>query len=601
MKLLYYWNEPANKIGFGPATDANLKAAIAWAAKSSGRYIRATVVKDTATIADDTQLSFVRVGEPDPADNPQPDLVFLSNTSNDSTTERYCFWLERPSDDTLRVLPFNATFGQVLRAKSVRHEPTFWGFAPTVESTTVTDTDDTAIDTPATNVSPPAATVPAPTPVLDRTTRLIEDEAAARRAGWAPAPPVYALGTPIIDYGKNRWKTGRREWEKTPPTVEGLTAVIQRVAEERREDRVVRVSELSMDTDGHLVVGGERYAIETLGMKQLLTRIKNGDFEKPTEDEKIVSQIVEELQEEYDDSVGRTLFPSAFDLMSAVDPDLRASVFNTQVRRHGDASQKLKLRLRSRTDAAMQQMYSVVGPNYTTFDADKVSAALRNCLYKMNGGRQARGEVLYDPSTTRLKVNALWHADLPYDGGSAGDFFKGGIVGYSNDAGGGGVSGNGQLWRNLCLNLIIVNVAKKSLFRITHRSSADEIAKAINEGMKQAEKDFAYFLQRWGILHATPIKSVRLWGEQFVNVEEAIKWAVENGRITAGVGKDVLTEALLNSYAAEPGDNLEALINAMTRTHDDKYSKLVQSAVESLEQQAGELVMVLARSAESQM
>lgn len=606
MQKLYYYNKPANKIGSGPATPTNLKQAVEWSKKADGRYIRAVTILDHLAVDDDTPLAYVRTGAPNADDSPPADIVFMSDHLNNSATETYCFWLNKPSDDTLRVLPFHATFGEVIRAESVKHTPSFWGFAPKAtvedagtESTASTDQTDNSEPTPAVERQPAERIVVASVPILDRTARLIEDEAAARRAGWAPAPPVFALGTPIIDYGRNRWKTQRREWENTPPTVEGLSAIIERVAEERREDRTVRVSELSMDTDGLLVIGNEKYAIETLGMKQLLTRVKNGEFEKPDDEEKMEGQVVTELTEEYDDVVGRALFPAAFSYLSACDPDLRAWNFNTQIKRHGDGSQKLKLRLRSNNDAAMQQLYSVVGPSYTAFDADMVSASLRRCLYSMNGGRQARGEVLYDPSTTRLKVNALWHADLPYDGGSAGDFFKGGIVGYSNDAGGGGVSGNGQLWRNLCLNLIIVNVARKNLFRITHRSSADEIVAAINAGMQQAEKDFAYFLKRWGILHETPIKSVHLWGEQFQTVKDAITWAVENGRISAGVGKDVLLESLLKSYDAEPGDNLEAMINAMTRTHDDRYSKLVQSAVESLEQQAGDLVMVLARAAES--
>lgn len=416
------------------------------------------------------------------------------------------------------------------------------------------------------------------TVVADRTARLVADHEHAASRGLAGPPPVYALGTPIVALGRSNWKSSRREWSEYPTTVDGLTRAIEVVRSEQRSDVTVSTNQLRMGDDGRIRVGSDAYALEENGFKQLLSMLRR---EEPIETADVGSSPA--------------LFPAAMAVMSSFDPDHRAWIFNSHLARNGSRSQELQLR--ARVVDGKPQIFSVTSTGYNPFDADAVATQLRAGLYQLNGGRQARGPVVYDPRTTTLKADALWHADLPYDGGSAGDYFKGGMSFRSNDAKGGGIRGFSEMHRNLCLNLIIVARSKKGLFSLTHRSGDEAVVSAIRGGLKTAEQDFGYFLRQWGILHATPIAKVQLWGQRFEDVEAAIKWAVAEEKITAAVGRDVLLEALLGGYNVEGGETLDCLVNAITRTHDERYSKLVDSIVTDLEQQAGELVYVLTRAA----
>lgn len=433
-------------------------------------------------------------------------------------------------------------------------------------------------DTASANVVVAAAsTASSESSSADRTVRLLADHAHALSRGLAGPPPVYSLGTPIVDLGKRNWKSSRQEWSATPTTVEGLTRVIEVVKKEQRIDVEVPTSDIKMLPDGRLAIGNSPLAMEDNGFKQLLSMLRR------------------EMPVDTDEGSLTALFPAAMSTMTALDPDHRADIFNRHLGRHGSKSQRLQLR--TRIVEGQQQIFSVTSTGYNAFDADAVAAQLRTGLYQLDGGRQARGPVVYDPATTTLKADAIWHADLPYDGGSAGDYFKGGMSFRSNDAKGGGIRGLSELWRNLCLNLIIVARSKKGLFSLTHRSSDDSVVAAIRDGMKTAETDFGYFLRQWGILHATEISAVKLWGQSFETVEDAIRWAVAEDKITAAVGRDVLLESLLNGYNVEGGETLDSLVNAITRTHDAKYTSLVDSIVTDLERQAGELVPVLVRAA----
>jgi len=203
--------------------------------------------------------------------------------------------------------------------------------------------------------------------------------------------------------------------------------------------------------------------------------------------------------------------------------------------------------------------------------------------------------VYYDPASTTLRADALWHADQKTgETFGAGDVFKAGLRFKSNDSGAGSIQVGLVSWRNLCLNLIIIDEAYKAKARVIHRGSMAanlmKFSRAANQALGKMDK----FLAHWGVLLDTP-------AEKIIDVDAAID---EHGSLTAmaimsqfrtqflpaDVQRDVTVERLLSHHVAEGNGDLTAaaLINAVTRVHEDSLVHIV--ARESAEQRAGLLV-----------
>ncbi len=373
--------------------------------------------------------------------------------------------------------------------------------------------------------------------------------------GIAIPPPVYAAGSKVVQLGLDNFRTSRTEWELLPTTIEGLRGVYEAVEAEEREDHIIRVRDLHMLDDGSLKCGAGELLLEMNGLRALVSR-------------------------------NAEVFPRAGEYLSVIDPELRATNFNRQIALV-NTEKKLKLRVR-RGAGGLRQIFAVTSPRYASFDADQIAVVLSSAL--MDSGM--RGEVIYDPASTNLRVDGLYHADKVVDL-AAGDVFKVGVQFRSNDAAGGAIRGRAIAWRNLCLNLIIIGTGEVDLLRRRHIGAVSNVLTDVTLAASQAGAIFEDFAIEWGALRSTSAKAA--FGVS--TTPDAIVELAQMKELDVGIKRDVLVELLMQGWHQEPGDTLADLVNAVTSTHLLDEVDLWRR--ERFEEAAGRLVPVLARLGEA--
>ena len=390
----------------------------------------------------------------------------------------------------------------------------------------------------------------------------VSDIALARQAvidrelmalGLSPTPPVFAAGSVVVDLGVDNFRTSRQEWEALPTVAEAVDAVVGRITAERRTDVRMKVTDIHMNPNGTLTRGNGEIGVERNALRQLLSRCR--------------------------------VFPDAFRVMEKAPPSTRAAFFNDMIRRYsaeiGDA--RMTLRVRNHPKTGSPQAFAVVGPGYAAFDADRVASVLPAAF----AGKDARAEIVYDPASTSLRADVLYHANRVTDL-SAGDVFKGGLrIGTSDDATS-SIYGGPLAYRNLCLNLIVIATETADMFRRIHRGSVNDIGSAVANAADRVNAAFEGFAHLWGNARSTAINRISLYGNTYSTVPDALTGLVDDGRITLGVARDAAVEWLLRGHAEEPGDTFADMLNAITRLHS--IEKVPVSVSQAAENEAGRLL-----------
>jgi hypothetical protein len=405
--------------------------------------------------------------------------------------------------------------------------------------------------------------------------RVKRQEEHVKKFGIAMAPPIYAPGFVTEKLGGENFTISHRKHNEMPRTSEGLRGIRDAVANEKRADLVVRPNLLRMTDNGQLYrLNGVR---DKEGKPKTILLEQNG-----------IRQIAARMNEQ---------FPRAAEFLSVLDPVDRAYVFNKQIEKV-DPEAEIKLRTRV-TETGDRAIYAVVGKSYSVFDADRIADLLVEPFSKLDkvfGAENApRGMALYKPDDSSMRVDAIWHADSIVNL-AAGDVFKAGLRFRSSDSGGGSIKADLLVWRNLCKNLIIIDKASVEVLRRTHRGSMEGISVDLTAATAKAEEFIKGFANDWGFLRNAPIGKVEIYGERYETVPMALKALVDQGRIDGLTATNAAVEALLNGYAAEPGNgSLADIINAVTRAANS--SKFDFEKQEKIEKAAGELVPVLVKAA----
>lgn len=393
--------------------------------------------------------------------------------------------------------------------------------------------------------------------------RTLAAEAVLTAAGVPLPPPVYEHGYRVVQMGVDNYVKSHHAWADQPTTVEGLEGVRDAVRrEERREVVLPNRGDLRMDDAGRLVLPGhgpvpcELHALRGLA----------GLF-------------------------GDTL-PQAGAMLAVLPPDERADLFNRQAKRSG---RRDEIRLRVRTGPSGPAVYALVAPTYAAHDADALAGTLIDALRDLPGGVEARGEVSYDPETTRLRADAIWHADRVVDL-AAGDVFKVGMRFSADDSGGGSIRGDLSASRNRCRNLIVVSVTRAASFRVVHRGDTASMADRVAAGVRKAGETTEHFTAQWGYLRrpgaavdgATAVARVRaalLLGakdaDRYVDAVAsatttrdavgAVYGAIADTKLDGvdwPVRRDALVELFLRGWDAEQGVLAADVINGVTRVHE---------------------------------
>ena len=388
----------------------------------------------------------------------------------------------------------------------------------------------------------------------------------------------YVRGTAVIGAGYDNLKTSKNEWDSKPLIEDAGEEFIEVFNKEEREDHLVDAGKLRMDDDGWLVVeSGQKFMLEEQGFTTLLARSRGSVG----------------LYEDYDDQYGSTerdsLFPRAAQYLMQMEPDRRAYNFNKDI-----AGAVGNLMLRTRQVGDHRSIFAAVTEKYSQFDGDKVVEAVGKAL----GGKGYRGEIVYNAVSTTLSIDATYHAPSDIVDFAAGDVFQVGFRTKSNDAAGGALISDPQAWWNQCLNMIIIAIAKARGFKIVHKGGMDDVVNRFNEMTEESQEVFAQFADEWGILGETDINSVKLFGQKFSTVDEALSFMVLEGKLGKDIAKDVHLEWLLSSLKNQGGgDTLDSLVNAVTRAAHEHTINDIQRDV--FERRAGMLVPQLVKVAQA--
>ena len=394
--------------------------------------------------------------------------------------------------------------------------------------------------------------------------------------GLALPPPVVELGGVVNETGRDNLRKSHAEWKDEPRTVDTLAAISRAVRAEDRRDVPVLRSDLRMDDEGRLA-----------GMY--------------TEDGGLRSAT----------GLFADTLPGAARVLAVMPAPLRAVVWNEQHARSArltEAGEPTRAVLRTRRVGTGEDrsLFAVVSDGYTAVDADVVADVTRAALDRVPGGREARGAAVYNPDSTTLRVDALWHADHVHNFG-AGDVFKGGIVVKSHDGGGGAIRVEAAFWRNLCYNLIVIGQGRANVARVIHTGDRDSMIRRLAEGIQHVGRGMQPFLQRWGHLRNRDVSSVMAKPSQdsALNLRAVFRAiagapvdkdlpmvdprALPEGVAIDGIRRDTLVEALLSAHRVEGGTSLADVVNAVTRLHSD--TRVPVPVVRLAEEAAGSLVL----------
>lgn len=372
--------------------------------------------------------------------------------------------------------------------------------------------------------------------------RIASQERWLDEAGFHVAPPLYAPGTRVIDLGDRNFRFERQRVETLPLFGDVASQLTCTVGREDRRDLSVRLPDLKMAASGHLVVEGEELLLERGAFHQLVHLAGFGS--------------------------------GARYLADHCSSALRAHNVNRQLL----AAEGRTITLRTRRVGSGRGVYATVTPTYSAVDSDAVFGAVAESL------SDAHTELTYDGSGA--KATALWMPDQVTDL-AAGDIFKVGVRVETDDTGRGRIRVSGVVFRNRCLNLIVIGEGEVETVSQVHRGDPERILARVREGVSEAREKVGNFLEAWG--HARTVT---------VDVPALLREWVEERKlripgVRSAAARDAAVEALLRGWQREPGDSLADAVNAVTRAAHEEPSWGLDIR-EELERQAARLVLVAA-------
>lgn len=372
--------------------------------------------------------------------------------------------------------------------------------------------------------------------------RVATHESWLDEAGFSLPPPIYAPGTKVLAVGDDNFRLERQRVESLPRFEDAAARVLHQISQEDRCDLPVKLSEIVMNDVGELLVNDRPFAmrVEPSAFRQFVTAAGIGSG---------ASYLAEKCA-----------------------PMLRARNVNRQVRALPERDLVLRTRL---TPDGRRAIYAAVTPKYAPVDSHLVLLAVGELL------ADSRAEMIYDGSG--IRANALWMPDQVVDL-AAGDIFKVGVRIESDDTGRGRIRVSGVVWRNRCLNLIVIAEGEVETVSVVHKGSPERILLEVKNGVERARSTVGRFLEAWG--HARTVKiapedTLRAW----VDEKRLYPWGLRE--------RDLVVQSLLRAWEKEPGDTLADAVNAVTRAAHEN-TEWSMDVRDQLERQAARLVLVAA-------
>lgn len=461
----------------------------------------------------------------------------------------------------------------------------------TMATATDADTRFSLIELDGPKAAPALTVVPAPAPDVtgdalygspgvsaEGKARALADQADAEANGWSLAPPVYEIGRVVNSLGVSNFRASRVDHDEKAGKEEALNGLVNLVKAENRRDIVLQVPTLKMSDDGRI----QRHLGE-------------GKFGGPLA-----------ISERALTGVGTHITPGGAGYLRACPPALRATNFNHWAaegyREDERATEKaikewvkagskgaqpgpvmkakeVTLRTRQNHSTAKREAFAVVGPRYGAHDIDKIAEQI---LTSPSIPGDAKCDIVYDGY--RARIDVLFHTNIQPEKAVAGEIFKAGIMVKTADDGSGSIQISAQVWRNLCLNLIIIDHAKDLVTRRKHYGTG--IQADVEAGIATAMSKVKVFADKWSEANLENI--LEKYGVN--DVEAVFRGLVFNKVVhVPGVKPEEMMERLNRAYQAEPGYGKTAIVNAVTRAaHAETWGSWTD--VEDLERKGGELL-----------
>ena len=376
--------------------------------------------------------------------------------------------------------------------------------------------------------------------------RLTEQEQLAAQAGFAPKPPMYALGTKVNELGVENAKRSRIEHEEKPLIQQAMVQLRDQVTLENRRDRAVKVSDVRMAESGELIVQVPA----------------NG---KPAHEMRVAL-----AERAFGSLVSRAHIGGA-EYLGRCWPELRAHNVNAWLERleREDPEQALMFRVRSNAKVqapSKREVFAVVSEKYQGgMSIDTIAEAIAEFTPE-----DARGAVDYDGY--RAKIECLWHSDVDASEYAAGEMFKAGIVVRTDDTGSGSIQVSAVVWRNLCLNLIVIDEATVETGRIRHMGKLSSLAQRFYEAGATALNKLAGFRKAWGYAQqdVVTVGNEECEGQPVSKVLPGLfNGALERELVPVRGKRPEVLRALVQAYDREPvkhaAPTRSDMVNAFTR------------------------------------
>ena len=381
--------------------------------------------------------------------------------------------------------------------------------------------------------------------------RINEDERIAQKMGFALPPPIYTVGTPVIELGKDNFKISRQNWEAMPSARQAARALVDVIHAEERQDFTVNPRALRAQDGNIFLPTGEDLPITRTGLRQLATAVG-----------------------------GAGTYAGSY--LTNVDTDTRDYCLNKHFR---EPARKDEVKIRTAQNAeGNRYIYAVVGPKFPNFDADRVLETVQDAVPE-----EARAEVLYSGDGGVMQLDALYHSNISPDQAAAGEIFKVGFRVRSADNGTNSYKVSLLAYRNLCLNFIIIGSSVVDIGTLTHRGEAERILREIQCMISTAVEKTAEFSHRWNEARQEQV---------LVETDEHLKSVylklIETGKLKIKGNKGDVADALVRAFHTESKlkeASKADVINAITRyAHTTAWSPSSWTETSSLEEQAGQLL-----------
>jgi hypothetical protein len=383
--------------------------------------------------------------------------------------------------------------------------------------------------------------------------RITTQEDAAAEAGFSPVQTWFAVGTELIDVGRQKFQQSRVSYDALPEARVALPAFIDQIEGEQRIDYDISAHEALMNPEGALLWRDREFRLTPESFGRLVSHTLPRGCPQPT-------------------AYWRELAPKR-----------RAKAVNDALL-HSTRGFKLRTRLVD----GVREAYSVVGPRYTAVDANLLAHTLLQQVEP-----DTKTVVLY--RGTRATIDFIWHTDIDAGDVAVGEHYKAAQRITTDDDGTEAIRGIVSLFRAICINLTTVS-ADQSLFRRRHVGAVDTVLQTVVAGHEVGQEKLREFLVMWNRAKLVDLRTL-------VHARHAARFHeltprnivrhlfLQEGYRIPGVSASAVAEAAEQAWFKEGEDwSVVGVSNALTRAaHEAAWNS--PAVEEQLQNVGGRLVV----------